>query len=260
MTAIADNGCVLPDFFSQPLELGLGLIGIGRSWGHVPAPVPSAAEAHRFLEAAFASGIRYLDTAPSYAHSEPRLGEFLRSLTREERASLTVATKFGEEWDFERNEPFVDHSFDGLRRSLERSLQRLGSIDVLQLHKTTPEALASEEVLRAFELARSLGVAAVGPSVSEEASAAVAVADGRWQMLQLPLNPENRRFEAFALEAARAGKWLALNRPLAMGKLASAREECFGFLRALPLHGVVLIGTRSPEHLSDNLAAWAAAE
>ena len=63
------------------VQLGLGLIGIGKPWGHAPAPVPSEPEAIALLESAFAVGIRYFDTAPSYGDgvSEQRLGRFLKS-------------------------------------------------------------------------------------------------------------------------------------------------------------------------------------
>ena len=249
---------MLPDFSQQPVQLGLGLIGIGRPWGHRPSPVPSPAEAQRFLECVLASPVRFLDTAPSYAYSEERLGAFLKTLRPAERAGFTVATKFGENWDFETNQPAVDHSWDGLRRSLDRSLELLGAIDVLQLHKTNPQALASDDVLRAFEYARLQGVAAAGPSVSDAESAESAIASPSWQMLQMPLNLDDRRFERFVGPATGAGKWLVLNRPLAMGRLAASRSDCFGFLRALPFRGIVLMGTSSPAHLAENVAAFEA--
>ena len=246
-------------------QLGLGLIGIGRQWGHVPGEVPSEAEALRFLESAFAQGIRYFDTAPSYAYSEERIGKFLRTLTPSERASLTVATKFGEEWDFEARQPCVDHSYDGLMRSLARSLDRLGSIDVLQLHKTTPEALLSDDVLRAFE---SAGVAESGPSASDAESAAVACTQ-RWRMMQIPLNRSTSRLLGFVEPAGAAGMWLAVNRPFAMGRDVvesgertphQARVDSFRYLLDLPFRGVILSGTKSAQHLAENIVAFQEAQ
>jgi len=49
----------------------------------------------------------------------------------------------GEHWDASRGEPYADHSFDALRRSLDASVARLGRIDILQLHKTSPAVLAT---------------------------------------------------------------------------------------------------------------------
>ncbi len=175
-------------------RLGLGLIGIGRPWGHVPGEVPTELAARDFLAYAFQSGVRYFDTAPSYGSSEERFGRFLASLTPAERTSVTVATKFGEHWDDTRNEPFVDHSYDALARSLERSASRLGRIDVLQLHKTTPEVLRSHDLARAWQFAASLGIQTLGPSVSDLDSARAACASGAYQMLQLPLNVLDDRF------------------------------------------------------------------
>ena len=51
------------------LALGLGLIGIGKPWGHSEDAVPPEAQIRELLETAFTLGIRYLDTAPSYGVS-----------------------------------------------------------------------------------------------------------------------------------------------------------------------------------------------
>jgi hypothetical protein len=77
------------------------------------------------------------------------LAYFLTSLSASERGAVTIATKFGEHWDPAAGGPFVDHSYDALRRSLHRTLERLGRIDVLQLHKTRPQVLASRDLDRA---------------------------------------------------------------------------------------------------------------
>lgn len=238
-------------------SLGLGLIGIGRVWGVVPAEVPSEREALEFLSAAFEAGIRYFDTAPSYGTSEERFGKFLSSLTPTERAAITVATKFGEHWDSTRGEPYVDHSFDALRSSLDRSLARLGKIDVLQLHKTTPEVLRSADLARAWDEALSLGIQTLGPSVSDVESARLACAGSRYRMLQLPLNATDRRFLPLLPEIASARLWIAVNRPFAMGR--SIGQDSFRYLLELPFTGVVLSGTKSIGHLRDNIAAFHAA-
>jgi aryl-alcohol dehydrogenase-like predicted oxidoreductase len=83
------------------VQLGLGLIGIGKPWGHAPNPVPAEREAVALLELAFDLGIRYFDTAPSYGDgvSEERLGRFLKSMPAGQRSQVAVATKFGEHWD-----------------------------------------------------------------------------------------------------------------------------------------------------------------
>lgn len=104
------------------------------------------------LETAWDCGVRYFDTAPHYGLglSERRLGQFLATKPREE---FTVSTKVGRLLvpdpdhadDLDLAHDFVvpaslhrqwDFSSDGIRRSHEESLQRLGldHVDVLYLH------------------------------------------------------------------------------------------------------------------------------
>ncbi len=242
-------------------QFGLGLVGIGRRWGHVPGEVPSGPEAISLLEYARELGIRYFDTAPSYGTSEERLGFFLKSLTNSERRELTVATKFGEHWDAAKTEPYVDHSFDALRRSLDLSLARLGSIDVLQLHKTTPEVLRSDDLARAWDYAASLGISVLGASVSDVESAANSVACQRYSLIQLPFNWSNRSF-AGAIEAAAARNMLVIaNRPFAMGKMlyeseSIGKKQAFAFVLRHDFRGVVLNGTKNRQHLHENWFAF----
>jgi aryl-alcohol dehydrogenase-like predicted oxidoreductase len=243
------------------IQLGLGLIGIGKPWGHVPRPVPSEAEARELLEFAAGLGIRYFDTAPSYGDgvSEARLGRFLAELAPEERAPLTIATKMGEHWDAARGEPYADHSFDALRRSLDASIGRLGRIDILQLHKTTPAVLASEALARAWEYARSLGISRLGPSVSDLESARLALEDPRCSVMQLPFSQANQTFGPVLGRARETGLWIAVNRPFAMGAMVHGgadKREAFGFIRRQGFTGAILTGTTSKEHLRENWEAF----
>jgi aryl-alcohol dehydrogenase-like predicted oxidoreductase len=241
------------------------LLEIGRPWGYVPGVAPPESEALEFLEYAFRIGIRYFDCAASYGVAEQRFGKFLRSLSPEERAAVTVATKFGEHWDFERDEPYVDHSFPALSASLERSLGLLGGIDVLQLHKTSPEVLRSEDLAKAWELARSLGVEACGPSVSDLESARIACSGGKYQMMQMPLNQENPKFLEVLPLAWQSGMFIAVNRPFAMGKAVhpdgpadggEMRTAAFEYILRQSFRGVALTGTKSKTHLAGNLEAF----
>jgi D-threo-aldose 1-dehydrogenase len=109
-------------------------------------------DAQAILDAAWDSGIRYFDTAPHYGLglAERRLGRFLAG---KPRAEFVVSTKVGrllrpspETADrLDDADQFVvpatlrrvwDPSADGVRRSLEDSLERLGldRVDVLFLH------------------------------------------------------------------------------------------------------------------------------
>src|SRR5215203_4239944 len=125
-------------------ELGLG----GGPLGGLFRPVEDDAAAAT-LAAAWDSGIRYFDTAPHYGIglSERLFGEFLRQQPRD---TFSLSTKVGrllvEQDPAERtDEAFQvpathrrvwDFSRDGVRRSLEESLVRMGldRVDILYLH------------------------------------------------------------------------------------------------------------------------------
>jgi D-threo-aldose 1-dehydrogenase len=122
------------------------------------APIGNASEvvsddaARGALEAAWDAGIRYFDTAPWYGIglSERRVGSFLREKPRDD---FVVSTKVGRvlrPWttpQYERHhrgswigppdfEVQFDYSYDGVVRSWEDSLQRLGlaRVDLLLIH------------------------------------------------------------------------------------------------------------------------------
>lgn len=235
------------------VELGLGLISIGRQWGVRPVPVPSEAEVSVLLDTAIAGGIHFFDTAPSYGGSEQRLGNYLRGAAAD---GLTIASKCGEHWDAGRGAPFVDHGYDALCRSIDRSLQHLPRIDLLQVHKASVAVLRDAGVRRALEYARRCGVAELGASVTDLETAREAVAAG-FGWLQFFYNRESAQLEP-AFEMA-AGLQVIVNRPFAMGALADEPVEAFRFVLRRSFRGVVLSGTRSPEHLRKNVAAFAAA-
>jgi len=249
---------------AHEVDLGCGLIAIGRPWGTTPE-VPTEADAMRLLETAYTLGVRFFDTAPSYGLSEKRLGLFLGHLTPEERHGVTVATKFGELWDADTQAGRADHTFDALRRSLDNSLGLLGSIAVLQLHKATTDLLDSEDVGRAFEYARAAGVGAFGVSASDVDTATKALHDERFGFLQLPYNQGSAQFTPVVQEATSFNTQLIINRPLSMGKAVSdtapvdkerALDDAYHFVLSQDFHGFVLSGTANAIHLRENVESF----
>ena len=140
-------------------------------------------EAHRVVEAAWQAGIRFFDTAPLYGHglAEQRLGAVLRAKPREE---FVLATKVGrllradappEPGQAYKGVPPVnptyDFSYDGVMRSVEESLARLGldRVDVLHIHDPDEhfeEALAG--AYRALDRLRAEGtIRAVGAGMNQ---------------------------------------------------------------------------------------------
>lgn len=140
-------------------------------------------EAHRVVEAAWQAGIRFFDTAPLYGHglAEQRLGAVLRAKPREE---FVLATKVGrllradappEPGQAYKGVPPVnptyDFSYDGVMRSVEESLARLGldRVDVLHIHDPDEhfeDALAG--AYRALDRLRAEGtIRAVGAGMNQ---------------------------------------------------------------------------------------------
>ncbi|HEU5177841.1 MAG TPA: aldo/keto reductase [Burkholderiales bacterium] len=236
------------------IELGLGLLSIGRPWGQRREPPPPEDEAVALLETAVSLGIRFFDTAPAYGASEATLGRFLSRLGSA-RAPLFIATKMGEFWDPATGVSTVNHSYSSLKASIHTSLERLGRIDLLQVHKSTVENLASADVLRAIEYARGCGVHCFGASVSDLAAAQAAGETGWCSYLQFPFSAANSALGGiFALARAKSIK-VVINRPFAMGAIAAGAEP-FEFIRKQDFSGVVLTGTKSVAHLRQNDAAF----
>ena len=175
----------------QFTELGFG----GAPLGNLYRPMTEK-EARATLEAVWATGCRYFDTAPLYGLglSETRLNGFLRP---KPRGSYLISTKVGRLLDlcepqkrsgqgafFEtpsRRERF-DYSYDGVMRSLEFSLERLGldQVDIVYVHdidaathggKEGADARIKEFMTggyRALDRLRSSGVVkAIGAGINE---------------------------------------------------------------------------------------------
>lgn len=173
-------------------------------------------QARAVLEAAWDAGIRYYDTAPHYGLglSERRLGAFLATKPRDEfvlstkvgrllvpdpagAAELDLANDFAVPADLRRE---WDFSADGIRRSVEESLNRLGldRVDIVYLHD--PErydlttaldtGLAGAVALRDSGIVSAIGVGsmdtgALQAAVSTGALDLLMVA-GRYTLLEQP--------------------------------------------------------------------------
>jgi D-threo-aldose 1-dehydrogenase len=146
-------------------------------------------ESAALLDHAWSRGFRYFDTAPFYGHglSEHRYGAGLRQHPRD---AFMLSTKVGRMLRPNPDAPpsrsalpfdvVYDYSYDGVMRSIEDSLQRLGlaRIDIAYLHDVNPKwhgddyerrfAEAIDGGYRALDRLRSDGVIrAVGVGVKD---------------------------------------------------------------------------------------------
>lgn len=126
-------------------ELGFGTAPLGNLYRAI-----SDSEAEAILDRAWEAGIRYFDTAPLYGLglSETRLNRFLRGKPRDEYVLSTKVGRwlkacapdardgFGKWFDVPARQEVYDYGHDGVLRSVEFSLERLGidRIDILYAH------------------------------------------------------------------------------------------------------------------------------
>jgi D-threo-aldose 1-dehydrogenase len=167
----------------QVTRLGLGCAAIGGLYGDIPDD-----QATQVVHKALDLGLNLFDTAPLYGSgkSEERLGRALRDVPRD---AYVLASKVGrllvasddDQRDgsiFDNPPPFkpvFDFSYDGVMRSLEDSLKRLGvdRIDILHIHD--PDAHWKEAIEGAYPALERLR--------SEGVISAVSAGMNQWEML-----------------------------------------------------------------------------
>ncbi len=126
-------------------ELGFGTAPLGNLYR-----ATTDKDAQATLDAAWKAGVRYYDTAPLYGLglSETRLNQFLRGKKRSDYVLSSKVgrllevcqpdkrTGIGKFFNTPNRREVFDYSYDGVMRSLEFSLERLGvdSIDVVFAH------------------------------------------------------------------------------------------------------------------------------
>ncbi|MER5611232.1 aldo/keto reductase [Streptomyces sp. NPDC002215] len=292
-------------------ELSFGAAAIGNLFTAVDPARAAAA-----VNAAWDEDVRYFDTAPHYGLglSERRLGEALRSRPRDSYVLSTKvgrvldplpadATGSGSGYNAPLSEGFAvpathrrrwDFSADGVRRSIEDSLERLGldRIDIAYLHDPDDHARAAfDEAYPALEKLRAQGVVgAIGAGMNQTAMLTrflrdtdvdVVLCAGRYTLL------DQSALDELLPEAAARGRSVVVGGVFNSGLLADPRPGATYDYTAAPLtlldralrikavtegHGVplraaalhyplahpavatVLVGTRSPDEVRDAAA------
>ncbi|MEV7599016.1 aldo/keto reductase [Kitasatospora sp. NPDC089797] len=282
-------------------RLGLGTAAVGRPGyitlgraGDLPAERTVEAlreRTHALLDAAFAAGVRYFDTARSYGRAEEFLAQWLTGHPQA-AAEVTVGSKWGYTYTADWRTTGVEahevkeHSTAVYDRQIGESRALLGPrLDVYLVHSVTPDSPALTDPALHRRLAAlaaegvRVGLSTSGPAQADTIRRALAVtADGRplftavqatWNLLETSAAP------ALA-EAHRAGRLVVVKEGMANGRLAgrNATGPDTAALRALaartaaapdalalaaaaaqPWADVVLSGAATLDQLTSNLAA-----
>jgi aryl-alcohol dehydrogenase-like predicted oxidoreductase len=281
----------------SPVGLGLAALGrpayidLGRDADLGPDRGVEALErrCHQVLDAAFAAGVRYLDTARSYGRAEAFLASWLQARGLDP-AEATVGSKWGYtyvgDWRMDADVHEVkDHSLAALTRQLDESRALLGGhLDLYQVHSATLDSgvLEDRSVLDALARLRDQGVvvglSSSGPGqaatirraleLSAGGSAPFACVQATWNLLEPSAGP-------VLAEASAAGWGVIVKEAVANGRLTPHGDgpEAAALGRVAARHGVgadavalaavlanpwadvVLSGAVTPAQLEANLAA-----
>lgn len=251
-------------------ELGFGAAPIGNLYRAV-----SEDDAQETLNRAWNAGVRYFDTSPQYGLglSETRLNRFLREKSR---GDYVISTKvgrllrattpdkrigFGKWFDVPSRTEVYDYSYDGVMRSLEFSLERLGidHIDLLYVHDLDVWTHGSQTKMEAHRATFMAGgykalvalrdegvIKAFGPGLNE------------WQPCQWMA--ERGDFDLFLL----AGRYTLLEQEALQSFLPLATQRGIGIIIGGPYNsGILATGPKpgafynydpAPQHILDQVA------
>ena len=208
-------------------KLALGTWGIGKA-----APDASMGDDDQLivevLEASFAAGINYLDSAEMYQNEE-RLGRLLTQVPNVPD-DLVIASKFGRD----------DFTGDSFRRSVERSLTELNlaKLPLMLIHDPRGDddmavALGKGGAVEALRKLQDEGlVGAIGVATGTLRPLQIAVESGEFDVIQFP------RLYTLVLRAAKTS-----------GLLEAAKAKGMGTMLAAPFTGNILAtGVRGVEN------------
>ncbi len=260
-------------------KLGYGAMEIrgNRVWNGRPT---TDGEADEILNAALDAGINFIDTSNDYGLSEAHIGRALRK----RRNEFILATKCGCFWTDQGDHDEITHVWtrENLLANIETSLRRLQTdhVDLLQLHNAPIEETDRAGLLDVLEEIRKsgkilfYGVSSVSPHLQAYIGRKV------FRTFQIPYSAVDRAHEELITQAARTGagtiirggvgqgepgigrgddgKW-ALWEKARLDDLLDVGESRTAFMLRFTLShpdiSTIIAGTKSPQHLRENVAA-----
>jgi len=252
-------------------QIGFGTAPVGNLYRAI-----SDEDANATLKAAWDAGMRYFDTAPLYGLglSETRLNPFLRGKKRSEYVLSTKVgrtlevcppekrTGIGKFYETPTRREVYDYSFDGVMRSFEASLERLGvdSVDILFVHDVDIFTHGSQEAAdrRIEEFMRS-GYYALVALRDQGVIKAFGGGINEWQIAQTLA--ERGDFDLFLL----AGRYTLLEQEALQSFLPLCQKRGIGIVLGGPYNsGILATGPKpgafynydpAPQAILDKVAA-----
>jgi aryl-alcohol dehydrogenase-like predicted oxidoreductase len=241
-------------------------------------------QAGRLLAGVLDAGINFIDTSPDYGPSEDRIGKWIAH----RRGEYFLATKCGCNVPLQGGDDAPRHIWTGaqVRHNIEHSLKRLRTdyVDVWQVHSAPPDELAQSDVLETMlrikeeGKVRHIAVSMSGAAAGRGYGQLRPYLDGDWDAfaaIQVWYSALARASENAMSEAAQRGKGMiirgvvrtvepyesladfmdkvGLNDLRASGE--SAAQFLLRFAIAHPALHTTIIGTKSLDHLADNVKA-----
>lgn len=231
----------------QVTELGFG----AATFGNLYRPMPEA-DAQESIIKAMELGLNQFDTAPYYGFglSERRVGDALRKFDSKD---YVLSTKVGrilepcakaeDKYGFCSPMPFepkYDYSYDGIMRSFEHSIQRLGlsKIDILYMHDIG-RATHGDDHDRLFKIAMEGGYKAMDELRSQGLVSAIGLGVNEFEVCEQAM--DHGYFDCFLL----AGRYTLLEQKALETFLPRCVKENSSIILGGPYNsGILATGVR----------------
>jgi len=247
------------------------LLGIGTTWFGRPWPPENSSYSHPdleeitdYLNKAFSytdnqMAKLMIDTSSSYGVSEEKIGQYFKSQKQLLEQTL-IATKWGEEFNASSGSCKLEHSLNQLRSSFERSLIRLGKIDILYIHRTNNEVLNNKTVIDEMkQLKTDDKLKFIGASFSNEKTLEEAIGDNLtdWcDLIQLPASVLLERPDLIS-KIKQDNTAIVVNSPIRKGA-NKPPKEIYQQLISHQEIAVILTGTRN--HLEETVGYFSSSK